>query len=1117
MKNIKDIDTNSMTTFNLKLIPISQFSSLVTVSFNQVVFHYKQFASNIKEDYFSGFEQILYQINFFKEPAGSLFLYDRGPYTYSPAFNGDVVKRENQMHSFYSDELNQTFWVGFGSTKPNYVEIPCNILTLIENRVFKMQLVVDLYLIQKNNMGVDTVGYTIFSIENESGIIMIQATCFLDSIDTNEYIIKVHFYINGLSTTPLFFPIPIDSVKTTNLFEFTFTELNTNYYQVNCLARNLTINTEQISRVYKNIFFSNKWKMIIGHKRAPFSISRIAYFYNSFAIVENTTFLNQNNLDYRFSKESLSPFSFEKYTLWLPPENPILLKEYESKLQNTPPDLLLFQMDGCPANCEICQNTLICLVCRSQYQLTSTRTCKVNKGYAKDEFYLTSARHQVFGKSETIFFQDYIFSNFMTGFSDFSLLIIDVDFDKSFLDHAPAFSYVCYFRFFLTSEVIVSQLKWRFCNLNESPYNYFETSKDNYNFQVIKKNDPIYDSLESDYCKINSVSATFYDPNCEQLLRVPSLKGAANLNFCENLYFDITYKRNMIYASKSIPSNDFYYYQIPVQNSSNILYGKCRNNCNCWDGDLYTSKGYNTCIPDPITNKKCKVGYRLKKYSLSEIYEECVFDVFCPSTCNRCNFRGSCLECADSTFNNNYIDYYYESLFCRSCSTDCLACSSSSTSDCHCHKDQFGLGNPADFDPVFHLCYPEVKCPVNCIECSSSDTCDLCRSNLYFDPNTKTFKRDYSKFCSIIDKDSETKLCFECLEGNYLTEKNVCRSCPSNCLHCLDSNTCIVCNDHYAKYLGKCFNYSPFIENILKQIDPSIPTKDYFDSFERFGYQIIEAYNTGVNAVINYSYFLAVKQKFMYPMTKSEYLKYLESFLLEDCDESSSFRCNLIQKQYFIMTSEVVPKLDKTLSTCEKLKRIGLCTRCIQDYHFSILEKKCVLQNLSVEKIVYKSIQQSYEPVKCKSSYFLNHKTKKCVPNILHCLSITKEGKCKRCELGYAVSIDKKSCSKCPSNCISCADLNNCLECVPRHFIFSDKGKTTKIINKKKTIRTFASLACIPVSSAYQNHFVKYAKLILKDTQITQTLNYAESNATNQKNMKIKANAENVKIVISVR
>lgn len=164
----------------------------------------------------------------------------------------------------------------------------------------------------------------------------------------------------------------------------------------------------------------------------------------------------------RFSKMSgvyFPKYDLEEYKLWLPPENPKLLEEFKKKLKTTAISQLFFQMYGCPADCEICQNTHSCAVCRTRYELTSTGSCSLNKGYSPDGFYFASARRSVFGESSTIFSGGGGLSNFMTGYPGFQKLIIDADFDKTFDDSAPASSFVCNLSFSLVPRVAVAQLR----------------------------------------------------------------------------------------------------------------------------------------------------------------------------------------------------------------------------------------------------------------------------------------------------------------------------------------------------------------------------------------------------------------------------------------------------------------------------------------------------------------------------------------------------------------------------------------------------------------------------------------------------------------------------------
>ena len=207
----------------------------------------------------------------------------------------------------------------------------------------------------------------------------------------------------------------------------------------------------------------------------------------------------------------------------------------------------------------------------------------------------------------------------MNGNSAYPFLLLRFDFIQTTFSTVSPNDFMCFILSPNNLEIIQSQIKWRFSNLNESPYTEFESSIDNYKYQEVRENNPVYDIIDSRTCNLDTILANFYTPSCDSLYKMISLKGAVNLSFCGNLYFDISYKRQMIYPSRSMPDNG-YYYQIPIENSTNILYGRFRNNCNCWDGDLNTTKGYNSCFPDPVTGQKCRHGYRVEKYSVNGLF-----------------------------------------------------------------------------------------------------------------------------------------------------------------------------------------------------------------------------------------------------------------------------------------------------------------------------------------------------------------------------------------------------------------------------------------------------------------------------------------------------------------
>ena len=235
----------------------------------------------------------------------------------------------------------------------------------------------------------------------------------------------------------------------------------------------------------------------------------------------------------------------------------------------------------------------------------------------------------------------------------------------------------------------------------------------------------------------------------------------------------------------------------------------------------------------------------------------------------------------------------------------------------------------------------------------------------------------------------------------------------------------------------------------------------------------------------------------MNPMTKGEFMEFFDSFVLGDCDHNFSFECLSIQKQYFTIALNILPKLNKTSNSCEKMKRKGFCIKCIKDFYYSVLDKKCFKQSLYAEEVKYKRIKQNYEPFKCKSNYFLSHKTKNVFPKFHIVWLLPAKESVKNAKLDSLLQKIRKYVKgvlQAVSVVLTWTIVSNAHQLI---FCFWIKV----ISNQKEKTRPFASLVFIPVSSAYQSHFVKYVKKTMKDSRKTRLLNYAGSNATYLKNM----------------
>ena len=141
---IKTEELSDFDSFSLFLYP-SVLDSDIRLVFYQVMFHLNEKSDDIINTVSSEYEQLLYAVQFYEEPAHSLFLYDRGPYSFPPMMNGDVNTHIGKMHSFYSEELNKTFWVGLGKSSANYLEIPVNFFSLLDVQFLRFYLILDFF------------------------------------------------------------------------------------------------------------------------------------------------------------------------------------------------------------------------------------------------------------------------------------------------------------------------------------------------------------------------------------------------------------------------------------------------------------------------------------------------------------------------------------------------------------------------------------------------------------------------------------------------------------------------------------------------------------------------------------------------------------------------------------------------------------------------------------------------------------------------------------------------------------------------------------------------------------------------------------------------------------
>ena len=560
--------------------------------------------------------------------------------------------------------------------------------------------------------------------------------------------------------------------------------------------------------MYEEIFplaFDDFDQFIVGKRARGQSASPMfAYFFNALHILIG-----------RFAHLELSTQAFKAYhglglapyhvvsnpSLWFLPENPDELSAYSEALKSASDTAIAFGNLPCPPNCEICFDSAVCLVCRSFYALNSSGEC--DWGYSFPDSFTN-----VFGRSGITSDHSTKTKMPMTGLdtdsAGYSRMRLYIELEKTVPALTGTDEATCYIENNL-GERVYDYINWNFNNKSVSPYSDYSVPLENRLSKIKIKPQNSLTSISKGTCEIHTFTSYYFKPTCEpEYLSTPSLKGYLGLKFCAGVYVNVTDSPYMITPEAGFTPGD-YDYVIPVPGTSGFVYGKCKNNCKCWDGDLHTSKGYNSCFVNPSTGNICE-GSKLINYSLDKSRQACVdtavIDAFksCEPNCDVCDSVKTCTKCSQITHNRNFLDLDFYGLYCGSCHVDCLSCYGASSSDCWCSSTQFGPGNTR-FDFDFNLCLPVAHCGSNCADCRSTG-CVACGPDHYFDDVRSKCHHVMSLNCMFRNGIHD---CIDCLPGQYL-ESGTCRKCSSNCRVCFAA-TCSVCSDGYLLIENKCISY----------------------------------------------------------------------------------------------------------------------------------------------------------------------------------------------------------------------------------------------------------------------------------------------------------------------
>ena len=495
-----------------------------------------------------------------------------------------------------------------------------------------------------------------------------------------------------------------------------------------------------------------------------------------------------------------------------------------------------------------------------------------------------------------------------------------------------------------------------------------------------------------------------------------------------------------------MPDNT-YYYQIPLPGTTHIFNGKCRNNCNFWDGNLHTTKGYNTCIADPVINKKCFGNTRLRKYSISGNFEECVNDFLCLSTCNECDQNKNCFSCVNETFNRNIISSVSKTKYCGECSENCLACSGPNKKDCNCFDDHYGTDSSAYFNTDFFLCRStNLKCLESCEICTSSGLCTACNKNHVLNLNLNKCETPKNRSCQIYEGITREK-CLLCMVSNSFDLDNnnsFCFRCSANCLHCKDFFSCLVCKDGFRQANGMCINYSPFIQNLDIEVEPLLSHREGFYGYKVIDYQIDFFFRSDMNSILDYRiYNDHESNSFLSTETPQTFFS---KYTIQNCSKNFDQKCLVLKNQGFLYQQKNLVRssniFNQMFPECLEIKRKGLCTRCKSGYFLLHgLSSKCAKISLHrIKSVGFSRSKSKHFPSICLDHYFLDTKLKKCIEKIPECSKMKKNQRCELCSDKFLLSQDGKSCFQCSTNCLECTSSSLCVKCRKGYFLTWNSG-----------------------------------------------------------------------------
>ena len=230
---------------------------------------------------------------------------------------------------------------------------------------------------------------------------------------------------------------------------------------------------------------------------------------------------------------------------------------------------------------------------------------------------------------------------------------------------------------------------------------------------------------------------------------------------CENNYALVDFEKNGTIMCLPIKEIFNGYYK-----GNNSVYYKCIDNCkNCSNSQSCNQCHYNNylvgnrengnliCLPETELN----IGYYKENNS---IYYKCI------DNCNKCKNINSCIECQEKyTFVGNQENNDLICIF----------------------QEELNVGYYQDNNSIFY------KCLDYCNNCTNSINCFECLEN-------------YSLVANLENDDLICMFQDDLSIGYYKDENSIYHKCLENCDICINSSSCVQCQDNYTLVGNKINN-----------------------------------------------------------------------------------------------------------------------------------------------------------------------------------------------------------------------------------------------------------------------------------------------------------------------